>query len=133
MSLSVNPWCTSFYMPVVWSVLPGIFLGLYSASLMHCVRWLLFEDEGWRLRKKINWWLVTTTLLVFFLSTALFGAVAMTAFPCAALVITQSSFVFSSAYFNVETILGSVCSIPSGISLIHSLTSSNRVQLNGRF
>ncbi|KAM6492172.1 hypothetical protein JOM56_011896 [Amanita muscaria] len=62
---------------ILWFLQPTIFIGLYFASFIHCVRWLLFEDEGWRLRKKINWMLVTTTLLVFFFSIALFCAVVM--------------------------------------------------------
>ncbi|KIL69150.1 hypothetical protein M378DRAFT_157375 [Amanita muscaria Koide BX008] len=75
MSSAVGPpWINN---TVLWSLQPAVFFGLYSASFIHCVRWLLFEDEGWRIRKKLNWTLVTTTLLVFFLSTALFCAVPM--------------------------------------------------------
>lgn len=44
---------------------------IFRAVFRKLYTWLLFEDEGWRIRKKINWWLVTTTLLVFFLSVAL--------------------------------------------------------------
>ncbi|KAM6492105.1 hypothetical protein JOM56_011829 [Amanita muscaria] len=108
------------YIQIVWSVLPGIFLGLYSASLIHCIRWLLFEDEGWRIRKKINWWLVATTLLVFFLSTALFCAVAMSTFPTAALN-AVSYFVFSFAYSNAMSILGSSAVEWSVLILIDSV------------
>ncbi|KIL59928.1 hypothetical protein M378DRAFT_131077 [Amanita muscaria Koide BX008] len=56
------------------SVVRAILFGLYSASFIHCVRWLLFEDEGWRVRKKVSWSLVTTTLLIFFLSMGLLCA-----------------------------------------------------------
>lgn len=56
------------------SVVRAILFGLYSASFIHCVRWLLFEDEGWRVRKKVSWFLVITTLLIFFLSMGLLCA-----------------------------------------------------------
>ncbi|KIL64671.1 hypothetical protein M378DRAFT_570650 [Amanita muscaria Koide BX008] len=81
--------------------LPAIFFGLYSASFIHCVRWLMFEDEGWRIRKKIHWWLVTATLLVFFLSTALFCGVAMTIFE------SNASSIISPAVFLASNLLDS--------------------------
>jgi hypothetical protein len=46
-----------------------LFYGLYLATLFHCVRWLIFTDDGWRLRKRINWTMLTITLVLFVLST----------------------------------------------------------------
>ena len=50
----------------------AILYGLYIASLVHCFRWLLFGDDGWKLRplKNVNHILVVMALLVFVSSTA---------------------------------------------------------------
>ncbi|KIL61471.1 hypothetical protein M378DRAFT_856089 [Amanita muscaria Koide BX008] len=63
---------------IVLSFVTAILFGLHFASFVHCVRWLLFEDEGWRVRKKPNRGLVITTLLVFFLSTVSFSTTVYT-------------------------------------------------------
>lgn len=39
--------------------------GLYLATLLACFRWLLFADEGWRVRDNIKWVFVTVTFLIF--------------------------------------------------------------------
>ncbi|KAM6497493.1 hypothetical protein JOM56_007966 [Amanita muscaria] len=36
--------------------------GLYVATLAHCIRWLLFRYEGWKLRKQINIPLLVITI-----------------------------------------------------------------------
>jgi hypothetical protein len=33
----------------------GIFVGLYFVSAAYANRWLIFADEGWKIRKKIHW------------------------------------------------------------------------------
>lgn len=40
--------------------------GLYAFTLLICLRWLLFVDEGWGLRKArtIKWPIVVVTLLI---------------------------------------------------------------------
>lgn len=40
--------------------------GLYASTLLICLRWLLFVDEGWKLRttRNINWPIVIVTLLI---------------------------------------------------------------------
>ncbi|KAJ3569095.1 hypothetical protein NP233_g5280 [Leucocoprinus birnbaumii] len=40
--------------------------GLYAVTLLICLRWLLFVDEGWRLRKgrSINWPIIIVALLI---------------------------------------------------------------------
>lgn len=42
-----------------------IAFGVYFATLLSCYRWLLFADEGWKLRKVINWPLVVAAFLIF--------------------------------------------------------------------
>ncbi|KIL61455.1 hypothetical protein M378DRAFT_32881, partial [Amanita muscaria Koide BX008] len=81
----------------------AILFGLYLASFAHCVRWLLFEDEGWKVRKKVNRVLATTTLLVFFLSTVSISTTAALETPF--------SGTHAPAYFSAVTILSSVCPI----------------------
>ncbi|KIL66414.1 hypothetical protein M378DRAFT_388773 [Amanita muscaria Koide BX008] len=41
----------------------GLLFGLYLATLVHALRWLIFEDEGWKMRK-LNLVLIIATLLV---------------------------------------------------------------------
>ncbi|KAF8959370.1 hypothetical protein BDZ97DRAFT_1922901 [Flammula alnicola] len=47
----------------------ALFYGLYLATLFHCIRWLVFIDEGWRIRKKISWTMLIVTLTLWVLST----------------------------------------------------------------
>jgi len=45
--------------------------GLYTATFVLCLRWLVFTDEGWKLRsrKQINWPMLILAVLVFGLAT----------------------------------------------------------------
>ncbi|KAM6499030.1 hypothetical protein JOM56_004538, partial [Amanita muscaria] len=54
------------------AMLQAFFYALYLVSLVHALRWLLYEEEGWTLRSrdKVNWLLLTITILVFAFSTA---------------------------------------------------------------
>ena len=47
--------------------------GLYLGSFVHCLRWLIYDDEGWRLRVNINRSMLAITLLLFLLYAAEFG------------------------------------------------------------
>ncbi|KAF8630271.1 hypothetical protein AX17_005457 [Amanita inopinata Kibby_2008] len=47
-----------------------LFYGLYIATLLHTLRWLLFADEGWTRRRNIKWGMLGLTLLLFVSSTA---------------------------------------------------------------
>jgi hypothetical protein len=54
--------------------------GLYFATLLTCLRWLLFTDEGWKLRKQIRRSILFITFLIFacnvvYLSLTVRGAV----------------------------------------------------------
>ncbi|KAM6501663.1 hypothetical protein JOM56_001640 [Amanita muscaria] len=39
--------------------------GLYTLTLLHCLRWLLYQDEGWKLRDRTRWLMLVTTLILF--------------------------------------------------------------------
>ena len=43
--------------------------GIYVTTLAHCFRWLLLDDEGWKLRQRINWPMLITSILLFLLLT----------------------------------------------------------------
>ena len=43
----------------------ALLYGIYLATLIQCFRWLIFDDEGWKPRKKIN--LATTFATIFIL------------------------------------------------------------------
>ena len=53
----------------------ALLYGLYIATLVHCSRWLMFADEGWKLRKtsRIPWYLMIITSLIFIFSTMNIG------------------------------------------------------------
>ncbi|KAM6499094.1 hypothetical protein JOM56_004602 [Amanita muscaria] len=51
----------------------AILYGLYLASLVHCLRWLIFNDQGWTPRRHINWFMLSTTIIIFSLLTIDFG------------------------------------------------------------
>ncbi|KAM6499773.1 hypothetical protein JOM56_005281 [Amanita muscaria] len=52
------------------------FYGLYMATFGICLRWLLFADEGWRLRKTLDWPMLVATTLIFASYTVGLGAYA---------------------------------------------------------
>ena len=47
----------------------SVLYGLYVGTSVHCVRWLLFDDGDWNVRKKINWTMLTTAIVLFILLT----------------------------------------------------------------
>jgi hypothetical protein len=56
----------------------GLAFGLYFATLLACLRWLLFADEGWKFKPSIRWGIVVITFLIFasnvvYLSMNLYG------------------------------------------------------------
>ena len=46
-----------------------LFFGFYLTTLFHCLRWLVFADEGWKIRNKISWTMLTITLTICILGT----------------------------------------------------------------
>ncbi|KAM6503912.1 hypothetical protein JOM56_000855 [Amanita muscaria] len=53
----------------------AIFYGLYIPTFFNCLRWLLFEDEVWKLRpyKQMTWLYIIIAILVFALATTDIG------------------------------------------------------------
>ncbi|KIL53974.1 hypothetical protein M378DRAFT_29420, partial [Amanita muscaria Koide BX008] len=47
----------------------ALLYGIYLATLIQCFRWLIFTDEGWEPREKINFLMVFATIFIFFMST----------------------------------------------------------------
>ncbi|KAF8185151.1 hypothetical protein BJ912DRAFT_973717 [Pholiota molesta] len=47
----------------------ALFYGLYLTTLFHCIRWLVFTDEGWKVRKRISWTMLSTTVALWVLAT----------------------------------------------------------------
>jgi hypothetical protein len=44
--------------------------GFYVATLIHCLRWLVYTNDGWKLRDRIdNKPILITTIVIFLLST----------------------------------------------------------------
>ncbi|KIL60222.1 hypothetical protein M378DRAFT_130805 [Amanita muscaria Koide BX008] len=52
------------------------FYGLYIATFGVYLRWLLFADEGWKLRKPLDWPMLIVAILIFTSSTMWLGAFA---------------------------------------------------------
>ncbi|KAF8887453.1 hypothetical protein CPB84DRAFT_1826903 [Gymnopilus junonius] len=48
----------------------ALMYGIYFSTLLHCVRWLLFVDEGWKLRRlrEIHWPMLLVTFFLFVFS-----------------------------------------------------------------
>jgi hypothetical protein len=54
---------------VIPLVAQAILYGLYVGTSVHCLRWLLFDDKDWNVRKKIKWPMLTITMFLFILMT----------------------------------------------------------------
>ena len=58
---------------LIFLFIQAIFYGLYIATLLHCLRWLIFTDGGWKPRDKVNKLMLTSSVLIFILSTMNLG------------------------------------------------------------
>jgi hypothetical protein len=47
----------------------SLLYGVYLTTLIQCFRWLIFTDEGWKLRSKINSVMTLATVFIFLTST----------------------------------------------------------------
>ncbi|KAF9446498.1 hypothetical protein P691DRAFT_803873 [Macrolepiota fuliginosa MF-IS2] len=47
--------------------------GVSLCTLGHCVRWLIYSDEGWSFRKRIHWVSVVISFLIFSLNVVSLG------------------------------------------------------------
>ncbi|KAF8178704.1 hypothetical protein BJ912DRAFT_1146192 [Pholiota molesta] len=54
---------------VPYTFVSALFYGLYLSTVFHCLRWLVFADEGRKTRRKINWAMVSITIVLWALST----------------------------------------------------------------
>ena len=50
----------------------ALVMGVYVASFLLCLRWLVLSDKGRTLRKGINWSLLIITIVLFALSATAF-------------------------------------------------------------
>ena len=48
----------------------AVLYGVFVSTLAHSFRWIFYNEEGWKLRDKINWAMVAISTLVFSFSTA---------------------------------------------------------------
>ncbi|KAM6499959.1 hypothetical protein JOM56_005467 [Amanita muscaria] len=61
---------TSGQLSVVGLITQTLTYGIYLATLIQCFRWLIFTDEGWKPREKINSLNMTfATIFIFLTST----------------------------------------------------------------
>ncbi len=51
----------------------AVLYGLYLPTFVHSLRWLLFDDEGLDVRKKISWQMLSITIIFFLFMTAVIG------------------------------------------------------------
>lgn len=58
----------------------GLLFGIYLNTAAFANRWLIFVDEGWKLRKNVHWFLVVITNLIFAGETAIVGVLVNGAF-----------------------------------------------------
>jgi hypothetical protein len=45
----------------------GIFVGFYFISAAYANRWLIFTDDGWKIRKDIHWHMLAATNITLLL------------------------------------------------------------------
>jgi len=65
---------------IIGAICQALLYGLYVATSLHCLRWLLYNDEGWSQRKDINWPMLTIAVAIFVFSTASVGMVLQNVF-----------------------------------------------------
>ena len=51
----------------------AVLYGLYLPTFVHCLRWILLDDEGLDIRKEISWQMLSITIIFFILMTADIG------------------------------------------------------------
>ena len=53
---------------VIATTIQAILFGLYITTFLLCLRWLVYEDDGWVIRKDIKWPMLTVTVILFVFS-----------------------------------------------------------------
>ena len=77
--------------------LQALLTGLYLASFLLCLRWLIFSDDGGALRKPICWPFLTITIVLFTLSATDLGmSLQATLIAFQGLSITPTTLIFSN-------------------------------------
>ena len=64
---------TLFQLTFIPLFVQAILYGLYLATFIHCLRWVLFDDECLNIREKISWEMLSIVVLFFVLMTAIIG------------------------------------------------------------
>lgn len=55
---------------IVNSFVQALVYGAYIITLVHCLRWIMYNDEGWSRRKKMDMTMLIVSIAVFLLQTA---------------------------------------------------------------
>ena len=58
---------------IIGTTLQALLVGVYFASFLLCLRWLIFSDDGGTLRKTIHWPFLIITVLLFAFSVTSLG------------------------------------------------------------
>jgi hypothetical protein len=58
---------------VIAAFVQAICYGVYVMTLIHSLRWLLYEDDGWKVQPAFDWRTLSVTLLLFIFSTVDLG------------------------------------------------------------
>ena len=54
---------------LISAIIEAVLYVVYLATLAYGLRWLVYDDEGKSVRKKINWLMLSVTILTFVLMT----------------------------------------------------------------
>jgi hypothetical protein len=54
-------------------IVQAILCGLFIATFTHCLRWLMFADEGWKYRKTMKWPMSIVTIIISTLALTTLG------------------------------------------------------------
>lgn len=71
MASEVLPTTSDVY--IIGMTVQAILMGMYFASCLLCLRWLVFSDDGGALRGAIHWPFLSITLILFAISVADLG------------------------------------------------------------
>jgi hypothetical protein len=64
---------------LITSIVQAILYGMYMMTVVHSLRWLLYEDRGWKLQA-VHWPMSIVTVLLFIFSTVDLGITLQIAF-----------------------------------------------------
>ena len=71
-------------------IVQAILYGTYLPTFVYCLRWLVYDDNGWYMRERIHWPMLTASIAIFLLSTTHLGLLFWSTFgPAAQLDVPQ--------------------------------------------